>query len=311
MFRQLALETIWKSCALQNPIPDADEWECDYQPSTTVAGGGRHDLCLRPPEGAKFAKTLFLESKVGSPLTAHQLKKYRDHGAQVLIAITKNRPELSQQELRQLGVKSMRWQDFCRTLRQAPIAGKAEKFVLHSFADYLEESGMAYPEDLTEQHLHDVGVMFRKIASLKDYEDRSGGLSFNYAHSCLELLRDVRDSLLERPTKLEKWKRWGPGYFKSKEEDEKTYHFLGFSFTGGKWREVDPWFSSRFCFFDDGSVRWTIAHENPKKDQYVEITHKIDSVSSSIKHPQHSVRALDVEKLAKTAEDAARKWHII
>jgi hypothetical protein len=101
-FRQVALSTIWKACALPKTIPKADNWVCDYQPSTHVTGGGRPDLCLRPGQAANVSKHIVLESKLGSILTEKQLQKYKDHGTKVLIAVTKNRPEVPNKRLREL-----------------------------------------------------------------------------------------------------------------------------------------------------------------------------------------------------------------
>jgi hypothetical protein len=210
-FRRVALSTIWEVCDLPGR-PNFDDWECDYQPSTRIPGGGVVDLCLRPGSDAGFRKPIFLESKVGSILTKAQLQKYKDHGAEVLVAVTKNRPEVHPQELRKLKVNSLRWQDLCRALRQSSIPAHADRFLCMGFAEYLEESGMAYREDLTKTHLDEIRILFDKIAS-SGYAEGKPGFSFNYAHNCLELLRDVRASALEQLAMLEEWSSWGPGYF--------------------------------------------------------------------------------------------------
>ena len=101
-FRQVALKTIWKACALPSPVPKADHWECWYQPPTPLPGGGRLDLKLEPGKESNFRKPIFLESKVGSVLGLRQIKKYKDHGVEILIIVTKNRPEVSHDKLQQL-----------------------------------------------------------------------------------------------------------------------------------------------------------------------------------------------------------------
>jgi hypothetical protein len=228
-FRKIALSTIWKACALPKPVPEADNWVCDYQPSTWVPGGGRPDLCLRPGQAANVSKHIVLESKLGSRLTEQQLKNYKDHGTKVLIAVTKNRPEVPHKRLLEIGVKSLRWQDFCRALRQTAIAGQREKFICQSFAEYLEESGMAYREDITPKHLAEIAKLLKKLTAHGEIEF-CPGQSFNFADNCLGLLDDVRASLCELLPKLDRWTCWGPGYFRcAPEEGEEMYHYLAFS----------------------------------------------------------------------------------
>ena len=292
-FRQVTLSTIWEACALPTPVPTANNWECDYQPPTPLAGGGRPDLALRPGKESNFGKTIFLESKVGSLLGVRQLKKYKDYGTKILVAVTKNRPEVSHDKLRKMRVKSLRWQDFCRALRHNAIKGQKEQFLCQSFAEYLEESGMAYREDITKQHLNEIGALLKKITSRK-YISFKRGLAFNHAHNCLELLSDVRASLLERLPKLEsQWTSWGPGYWHDApdEGEDITYHGLGFMFAP-RWRA-------------------TAVAQRKKGGDYREITHSIDSVSSNFKTSLgRTVRALDPDKMTKTVVEAARKWHI-
>jgi hypothetical protein len=120
-FRRVTLRTIWQACALAPPVPKGHDWECDYHPSTPLTGGGQPDLCLRPGNDGSFDKPIYLESKRESRLGESQLKKYKDHGTKILVAVTKYRPEISNKRLHQLGVNSLRWQDFCRALRQNEI----------------------------------------------------------------------------------------------------------------------------------------------------------------------------------------------
>jgi len=299
---------------LPTPVPETDNWECDYQPPTQLPGGGRPDLALRPGKGANFGRPIFLESKVGSRLGERQLKNYKNHGTKILVAVTKNRPEVPREKLRQMGVKSLRWQDFCRALRQTAFRGQKEQFLCQSFAEYLEESGMAYREDITKQHLNEISVLLKKIAARK-YIETKPELAFKYANSCLELLRDVRASLLERLPKLEQWTSWGPGYFhlEPNKDAEITYHALAFSFTPDKWRSTNPYFSPRFYFRAKGAVQWAIEWDPKKRDSdFREVIHPIDSISSAIKLASgRSVRALDTDKMTKTVEEAARKWRVI
>lgn len=172
---------------------------------------------------------------------------------------------------------------------------------------------MAYREDITKQHLNEVAALLKKITSHK-YSETKPGLAFKHAHSCLELLSDVRASLLERLPKLAQWTSWGPGYFHQEPNEGKDIiHVLGFAFTPDKWRDNASWFRGGFKFYAKGTVRWTIAWWPGKESSDIrEITHSIDSVSSVI-NPSlgRTVRALDTDKMTKTVEEAARKWHIV
>jgi hypothetical protein len=306
-FRRCALSTLWKNCALPPPAPkDVQNWECYYQPSTPTPGGGYPDLALQPGEGTSFAKTIYLESKVRSKLTKQQLKRYKDYGATVLVAVTKNRPEVSQSILKQMRVKTLRWQDFCRALRHTPVRGQQEKFLCHSFAEYLEESGMAYRENMTKYHLRQICALLNKIGLHGKVDGIKPGLTFNYAHNCLELLREVRASLLERLPKLSKLHAWGPGYFHFQEDGQETIqHGLGFTFAR-KWGKGEPRFAASFYFDPNGSAYWVVEW-SAKENVY-----SIDSISSPIKNLSgRTTKELDADLMAKTVEKAARKWRVV
>jgi hypothetical protein len=124
-----------------------------------------------------------------------------ESGTEILVAVTKNRPEVPLDELQKMGVNSLRWQDFCRALRQTAIRGQRDRFLCQGFAEYLEESDMAYPEHITKERLNEVSALLKKIAS-REYSDIKPKSGFNYAQNCLELLDDVRASLLERVPKF-------------------------------------------------------------------------------------------------------------
>jgi hypothetical protein len=82
-----------------------------------------------------------------------RFKRYKEYDASVLVAITKNWPEVPHGELRKIDVKSFRWQDICRGLRQPQCRSQADKFLCNSFATYLEATDMAYREDISRQDL--------------------------------------------------------------------------------------------------------------------------------------------------------------
>src|SRR5262252_4935637 len=108
------LALLWRSCRLEGRPPDARAWVCDYQPATPCGGQIRPDLCLRPfleEDRVTLHKPIFIESKVAAPLTEKHLKKYRASGTEILVAITKNWPEVPRARLAELGINHLRWRD--------------------------------------------------------------------------------------------------------------------------------------------------------------------------------------------------------
>jgi len=138
------------------------------------------------------------------------------------------------------------------------------------------------------------------------------GLGFNYAHNCLEHLRDVRASLLERLPNLAEWTSWGPGYLREgQNEDEEITHAFGFTFTP-RWRVTEPWFSGRLCFHAKGAVHWAVMYDSKKKEDRDFCEFDFESISSLIKSSLgRSVAALDIEKMAAKLAEMAREWHVI
>ena len=69
-------------------------FDCAVEVPTPLAGGGRIDIKLTPTGtvGAELP-VFYLESKLGSPLTLDQLRRYRKHGVDYLIAVTKYSPQ--------------------------------------------------------------------------------------------------------------------------------------------------------------------------------------------------------------------------
>lgn len=244
VFAQTALSAIWRGAKLSGPVPNAVGWQCHYQPNTPVNGGGHPDLCLLPPpsrNGGSSFKPVWLESKVGSHLGEHQLRKYKEYGAEVLVAITKNWPEVTQTRLSALGVKALRWQDICREMRQAPSAKKIDAFLCSNFADYLEWAEMAYREDITTGALNELRAIFVKVSLGSGHGSSVPGIgSFGVADDCMALLKDVRQLFRERMPALAKWKNWGPGYWHEFiDEDNKSAgvdgHTIAFGLYPKRW----------------------------------------------------------------------------
>jgi hypothetical protein len=238
-FRRQVLRLLWDACRKSGPAPEPEGWICTPEISTPVKGGGRVDLriarVLKSGQQGKQWPAFTLESKVESPLTDAQVRKYRSHGVEHLVAITKYRPEVSQQRLRRLGAHALRWQDVHRALRSNAAGSSVERRVATWMADYLEELGMAYREQLTVGSLRSCGRLFRAIACSKKYKEMDPRDAFEVAHGCLGLLDDLYRDLVELHPKLAARRHWGTSYYKWRDPDGNTYHFLGWCITKSKW----------------------------------------------------------------------------
>src|ERR1700692_1971415 len=239
-FAEIMLTTIWREAKLSGPVPTVDGWKCDYQSSTPVKGHGRLDLILSPPvrTGARAStshKPIHIESKVGSKLGAEQLKRYKVGGAKILVAITKNWPEVSQHWLNKEKIKSLRWQDMCRALRQTSVRGQKDRFLCVGFAAYLEESDMAYREDIKQRDLEIVRSLLVNVASQNKEGEIVPRAAFETADDVMQLFEDARRLVRERLPKFA-WSKWGPAYYHEFDEnDEKiAEHALGFGFYKNK-----------------------------------------------------------------------------
>jgi len=310
VFAQAVLNTIWNEGRLRGPgrVPKAEKWECVYQPATPMDGGGRPDLCLRPASQANLERTaihqpIWLESKVGSRLSKEQLRRYKDHKTHILVAITKNWPEVTKKELNQEGVKSLRWQDICRALRQTKCRG-TDQFLCDAFAKYLEENGMAYREDITEKHLKDLRVLLAKVSNTSSHGEVVPRAGFGIAHNCLELLGDVRRLLQELHPQLAKWRVWGPGYTHEQFEDGSiSEHHLGF----GLFKIQRSWNDCHiYCGF-------SFPVSEPAPCCYLEYWN--NGKSQEIKYPGMSrilsKKSLDAHKIARVVSKFAASWKII
>jgi hypothetical protein len=297
---------VWRGAGFYGSPPDAADWECDYQPATPIPGGGRPDLCLRPSRngGQKIrGKPIFLESKVGSKLGEEQLRRYRDFGTVALVAITKNWPEVSRDKLASLGVKSLRWQEIAHELRKAATRRSQDRFVCDAFAEFLEESGMAYRESLTKTDLNHVRSILNKVLSSR-YSEIVPGSSFLLAHNCLELLRDVRRVFLEENPRFTTWKTWGPGYFHEADGGHEaiSHHAFGFDFFPERWLARHLCCRLYFPVSPSKPIYWYIRHRRKQAD----LNQEQDIALSRILTRNH----LDPDKMARALGSAAESWKV-
>lgn len=169
-FRQSLLRLLWKKCHLAGSVPDALAWTCVYQPAFTDGVLVRPDLCLHPPRSTRRnsqLKPIYLESKVNARLTESQLGNYLQSGADILVAITKNWPEISRRRIFEIGANHVRWQDIARALAEVKKRDAKDKFLCAEFANFLEYNHMTYRADITETHLEQIRKLLTNIGTTK------------------------------------------------------------------------------------------------------------------------------------------------
>ncbi|MGI8739359.1 MAG: hypothetical protein ACR2KU_06875 [Gammaproteobacteria bacterium] len=306
-FAQCVIEVVWKASRLPAPLPDARHWECDYQPITPKHGGGRPDLCIRPAlDGSEktTGKPIFLESKVGSKLGEAQLSRYKDYGSEILVAITKNWPEVPRSRLESLKINALRWQDISGSLRQLTIRRPKDRFLCDAFAEFLEHNGMAYRDALTEEHLIKVRSLLNIIASPKDKETVRGA-RFDLPMDLLDLLRDVRHIFLEQHTQFANWKAWGPGYMHESVQEAGSIdnHAFGFGFHTGNWHQHHLWCGFYFPVSTREPIYWYIRHLPLGSDTPQEKTFPITGLLSKDR--------IDADQIGKTISGVVREWKLL
>ena len=89
--RLQVLEQLFGLCRIRTRRYRDVEWDCAVEVQTPVVGGGRMDIRLSPSDAT--LPVFYIESKLGSPLTREQLRRYVKHGVTYLIAVTKSAPK--------------------------------------------------------------------------------------------------------------------------------------------------------------------------------------------------------------------------
>lgn len=305
-FANSVLSLLWKTCRLERNVPDATTWVCDYQPATPNGGNIRPDLCLRPsaPTVDRAYKPIFVESKVDAVLGEEQLKRYVQSGTKILVAVTKNWPEVSKERLSNLGINHLRWQDFARALSTAPSDNAKDRFFCDAFLEFLEYSGMTYREDISLKDLEGVRTLLTRIGT-PAYLAFVPGPGFDLADSCLALLRETRRIAQETMPKLTGCANWGPGYchYKQNNNDSPTidWHSFGFEmFRKGHYSKSSLWCALCFSAHKRNAIHWLVAHYGSKASDGREIMIPIS---------QFTVRKkLDANLLAESVVRAVTHW---
>ena len=242
--RHQMLELLRNVCGIQVRPPASEPWECAVEVQTPRPGGGRVDIRIGPARASDSLPIFYLESKVESPLTFEQLKRYRRHGVQYLVAVTKYPPEISRKVVSNLGASVFRWQDLRRRLREGNPRN-SDRFIAQSLADYLEELGMAYREDLRLKDLERCRCVLNAVASPKGRRitPRNG---FEVADACLNMLRDVRDRFIELHPNLAAYHTFGPGFETWFEDDHERFQQFYCACSKGKYSKAH--FGCRILF---------------------------------------------------------------
>lgn len=239
-FRQQILHQLFTLCRIRTRGYEDARWECAVEVPTPIAGGGRMDIRLTLTGATRVKSPVFyLESKLESALTLEQLGRYRKHGVDYMIAVTKYSPEVTPNEARSAGVFTLRWQDIHHCLLHARPPTQRDRFLIQSLLVYMEELGMAYREDLTIKDLETCRRLLTIISNHdREYSPRNRN-GFELSAACLGLLEDVWRGLVEVHPTLTRYHRWGPGYFNWIDENGARWHAFGWNAWKRKYEEED------------------------------------------------------------------------
>ncbi|MFC2083543.1 hypothetical protein ACFLS9_00655 [Bacteroidota bacterium] len=305
-FRRTFFNTIKKKTNLFKVYPrDISVWDCLYQPHTPNTTALRPDLLIYKlsTQDPFIDKTsIFIESKIYSPLREQQLKKYRNNGVKNLIAITKNLPEISVQKIERLKVYQFRWQDFHFELKSIKYESQHDRFICKHFIHLLEEAEMAYDQALTIDDLYEIGKTFYTIskssyASIGRFEYR-----LNCISRCESMLSEVALELRHHYQKLANTKKWSGYYHDTDDHGKIDYHILQYSLYNKSFNKTQFSWGLWFPNDTESSIEWSIFYYyngelKGEKVIYLENIAKKNVIDTSI--------------LAKSVIDCAKKWKVI
>jgi hypothetical protein len=302
-FAQAVLDELWSACRQRRPTPDAARYRIACQVAAPVAGGGIVDMCLSPTETkGRRLPVLWLESKRGAKLMLPQLEKYRAHGIDVLVAVTKNWPEVSRQDLARHGVATLRWQDFAGALRRAAMPrAPVERYLMMEFLGYLEGSEMAYHEALKVSELDSLRRTLNVVGGLKKREGVVPRRAFAFADDCTSLMSDVYRHLVERRPAVADLACWGPGYFAWRLDHAVTHHCFGFQlYHRGNGRRSSVLVALFLPVALDEPSTFCVLHDGSKASGEHCVERRITD------GPGRGY--LDAEQMSRVADQAMAKW---
>ena len=299
-FRNSVLKMLCRECQAHANV--SAEWTC----AVDLAGpnGGRPDLRISSTQRGQ--PVFVLESKVGSKLREEQLLRYRtrkNDEMTFIVAITKNRPEVAPRALRRVRVDSVRWQDIHRALNDQTVHNPVDRFIASSFVVYLEDSDMAYREQLTVSDLENAARLLRAIHHESDGMATKDG--FDTLNSCACVLKDICSDVREEFSTLKRMGRWGPKYFcwAKGEDGPGREHEIG----SGLWREVgkkEDGLGWSFLFSADTaySTQWSVWR--------YEENERLSSFDRDIRR-FFTRGVLDSNKLVQSVRHQAKKWKFV
>jgi hypothetical protein len=265
VFRRRIIHLLHDTCRLpDSKVPDS-AWQCVAEVRTPQAGGGRLDLEFSVEPSRKHAETpvFVIENKVEAKLTLKQLRKYKRHGVEYLIAVTKYPPDVSERQLKDEGVFALRWQDIHRHLSSQLPTTPVDRFLIRSLIEYLEELNMAFPEKLKSSDLRDLRRVLNVAASDKPYKGLDPKNAFVTADQCLRFLAELRRQLVERIPELEAYRFWGPTFYvwrESKDDDVNDgVHAFGWEIRGTPWWVVGFSCELHFPRIRREPIRWWVS----------------------------------------------------
>jgi hypothetical protein len=236
-----------------------------------------------------------LESKVGSPLSRDQLRKYKKKGCEYLIAVTKHYPEVLPDEIEAIGAFALRWQDIHRSIAESTARRPSERFLRREFLAYLEELDMAHRENITRSDLIKLAKILSALRSSNGQSTLSD--SFRTAEAAAGLLEAVRERLQEKHSALRKWAKSGP-YCGYNTKDNNYHAYVGWDL---RHRTSSRTFCLAFAFpkAEDGPPfvdAWLYG-----QDAYAKL-----SLKAMMKD-----HVVSEDKLFNFAESHAKKWGVI
>ena len=305
-FRRIMLGVFWRALRRGANPPHRTPWGCRAEVAPPKADGGRVDLCISPlTSSGSSRRAFYVESKVDAALTKRQVKKYLKSGARPLIVMTKEKPDdpVDDEE-----VAYVRWQDVHRALQETSGAGAVDRRVCRWMAEYLEELGMAYREDLSLTDVESCGKLFRRIATRKQgWSQMASREVFEVVHNCAGLLTELQRDFLARHSMLAgaPYIRGETIYGKWNDEGSKSIsHHLGWGIRKSPWAKWN--FLCAICWENE-----------PDRAAYLYLLLDGSTVKRHESGPElkkflsKSTGRLDRAKLLQHLEKCARTWGVV
>jgi hypothetical protein len=280
---------------------DAD-WVCETEVPTRE-GKGRLDIVLhRHGDDADARRRVLIESKVESPATLNQLRRYQQSQAKALVLVTKHRPEPGLRALRKYKIRHFRWQDLHDRLQRpgAPKGTGVNRFLCIEFAKYLEGQDMAYEKTISKKDVERLGRVLRTIGGPEKPRGITPRSGLDALLRWLNLTGEVAERLREEHPGLARARKWGPGYFSYLDDPNDTkYHAVGVVFSSRPWDD-DHVFGFCLNVGSPKKVWFDVWLENGDDERDVEFT-----VASLCRKGR-----VDIDTVTKHVLKLAKRWKV-